>query len=76
MANLDIPTMRATFTGQRIRFIAHLHPDPQPLTAGEEGVCLGVDDIGNLLMRWDSGRGLNLTADGDAYAIVSPEPAG
>ena len=33
--------------------------DPQAPPAGTRGTVLGVDDTGSLLMRWDSGSGLN-----------------
>ena len=33
--------------------------DPQAPTKGTRGTVRGVDDIGNLLVRWDNGSGLN-----------------
>ena len=34
--------------------------DVQAPPAGTKGTILGVDDTGSLLMRWDTGSGLNV----------------
>ena len=34
--------------------------DVQAPLAGTKGTVLGVDDTGSLLMRWDTGSGLNV----------------
>ena len=34
--------------------------DAQAPAPGTEGTVLGVDDTGSLLMRWDTGSGLNV----------------
>lgn len=34
--------------------------DVQAPPAGTKGTALGVDDTGSLLMRWDTGSGLNV----------------
>lgn len=34
--------------------------DVQAPPAGTKGTVLGVDDTGSLLMRWDTGSGLNV----------------
>lgn len=34
--------------------------DPQAPPKGMRGTVRGVDDIGNLLVRWDNGSGLNV----------------
>lgn len=34
--------------------------DAQAPPAGTKGTVLGVDDTGSLLMRWDTGSGLNV----------------
>lgn len=34
--------------------------DPQAPPVGTKGTVLGVDDTGSLLMRWDTGSGLNV----------------
>lgn len=34
--------------------------DAQALPIGTVGTVTGVDDIGNILIRWDNGSGLNV----------------
>lgn len=43
--------------GCRIELISM--DDPQAPPKGTRGTVRGVDDIGNLLVRWDNGSGLN-----------------
>lgn len=45
--------------------------DPQAPPVGTKGTVEGVDDIGNIMMRWDNGSGLNLVPGVDEYKIVS-----
>lgn len=40
--------------------------DNQAPPIGTKGTVLGVDDIGNLLMRWDNGCGLNVVFGEDS----------
>lgn len=45
--------------------------DPySPITAGEFGTVIGVDDAGDLLMRWDSGRSLKLIPGEDSFRVT------
>jgi hypothetical protein len=37
---------------------------------GTEGTVVDADDIGNVLMRWDNGSGLNLIPDKDEFEII------
>lgn len=39
--------------------------DVQAPPVGTKGTVLGVDDTGSLLMRWDTGSGLNVVYDED-----------
>lgn len=64
---------RALYVGKRVRFICHGHPEPDPLTSGEEGLCTMVDDIGTLLVKWDSGRSLGLVV-GDLAEVIQCPP--
>ena len=54
--------------GMRIRLI-HMD-DSQAPPAGTEGTVVDVDDIGNVLMRWDNGSSLNLIPDEDEFEII------
>ena len=48
--------------------------DPQAPPVGTRGTVEGVDDIGNIMVRWDNGSGLNLVPGVDEYKIVSTMP--
>ena len=38
--------------------------------AGTKGTVKGVDDAGHILIRWDTGSGLNLIPDIDSFKVV------
>lgn len=48
--------------------------DSQAPPVGAKGTVAGVDDIGNIMVRWDNGSGLNLVPEVDEYRIVSTMP--
>lgn len=48
--------------------------DSQAPPVGAKGTVAGVDDIGNIMVRWDNGSGLNLVPKVDEYRIVSTMP--
>lgn len=48
--------------------------DVQAPPVGTRGTVEGVDDIGNIMVRWDNGSGLNLVPGVDEYKIVSTMP--
>lgn len=54
--------------GMRIRLISM--DDGQAPPPGTEGTVVDVDDIGNILMRWDNGSSLNLIPGEDEYEIM------
>lgn len=58
--------------GTRIELI-HMGDDPRPIGAGERGTVVGVDDIGSIMMRWDSGRSLSLIPGEDSFRALTPE---
>lgn len=41
--------------------------DSGEIDSGEAGTVCGVDDMGNVLVNWDNGRGLNLLPDVDSF---------
>lgn len=45
--------------------------DIQAPPVGSRGTIEGVDDIGNIMVRWDNGSSLNLVPGVDACRIVS-----
>lgn len=44
--------------------------DPQAPPIGTKGTVLGVDDIGSIMVAWDSGSGLNVAFDEDVCRKV------
>ena len=44
--------------------------DPQAPPAGTMGEVLGVDDAGQLLVRWETGSSLSLIPSVDSFRIV------
>ena len=44
--------------------------DPQAPPTGTMGEILGVDDAGQLLVRWETGSSLSLIPDVDSFRIA------
>ena len=49
--------------------------DPQAVESGTLGTVIMVDDAGDLIMKWDNGRSLNLIPGEDGFHTVKDEPA-
>ena len=45
--------------------------DPQAPPSGTKGTVIAVDDIGNILVNWDNGSGLNLVPETDRFRVIS-----
>ena len=54
--------------GTRIRLIRM--DDVQAPPPGTKGTVRDVDDIGNVLMKWDNGSGLNMVPEEDEFEIL------
>ena len=57
--------------GLRIELI-HMD-DPQAPPAGTRGTIITVDDVGNLIVAWDNGSGLNVVPGVDRVRIITEE---
>lgn len=44
--------------------------DPQPVPSGTIGTVVGVDDAGQLIMRWENGSSLSLVPNVDLFRII------
>lgn len=62
-------------TGKRIRMI-EMPDDPDPIKPGEEGEITGVDDLGQIMVKWDNGRTLSLIPEIDKYEIIEKSANG
>ena len=58
--------------GTRVRLDSMMN-DPQPIPKGMTGTVQGIDDAGQLLMKWDNGRGLSLVPGVDDFSVVKPQ---
>lgn len=56
-------------TGKRIRLV-RLEDPYTNLKSGDEGVVSGVDDMGNILMKWDNGSSLNIVPEVDEFDVI------
>ena len=68
----EVEHLRETYPkGTRIKL--NNMNDPYPVPNGTYGVVEGVDDGGQIMMRWDNGQGLSLVPDVDDFEIA-PTP--
>lgn len=54
--------------GKRIR-INHME-DIAPVPDGTEGIITGIDDIGQIQVKWDNGSSLSIIPEEDDYEIL------
>lgn len=54
--------------GKRIR-INHMD-DMSPVPDGTEGIITGIDDIGQIQVKWDNGSTLSVIDEIDDYEIL------
>ncbi len=47
--------------------------DPFPIPSGSKGTVECVDDAGNIIMKWDSGRSLSLIPGEDRFHVIQQE---
>ena len=69
MNEASVKRIREKYTGKVIELTAPMD-DPQPIPVGCLGKCTGVDDMGQLLMKWNCGRSLSLIPSVDSFRIV------
>lgn len=55
--------------GTRVRLVKM--DDPQSPATGTLGTIQGIDDMGNILVAWDTGSSLSLIYNVDKWKVVS-----
>lgn len=66
----DVQRIKETYIkGMRFRLLKM--NDIQAPPKGCEGTVRGVDDVGNVMVAWDTGSSLNVVLDEDEIEIVS-----
>lgn len=69
-AQTDVQRIRETYKpGMRVRLIKM--DDFQAPPMGTEGTVMGVDDIGSVMVSWDTGSGLNVVLGEDEIEIIA-----
>lgn len=68
----EVARLRAQYKpGMRIELI-HMD-DVQAPPTGTRGTIEGVDDAGSLMVRWETGSGLNVIPGVDEFKIITDE---
>lgn len=68
----EVARLRAQYkSGMRIELI-HMD-DVQAPPTGTRGTIEGVDDAGSLMVRWETGSGLNVIPGVDEFKIITEE---
>ncbi len=68
----EIKELEKKFVGRRITLTV-MPGDPQPVLPGTQGECVGIDALGQLLMKWDTGSTLNLIPGVDLFNLNEKE---
>ena len=70
ISRTEVQKIRKTYRpGMRIRLLKM--DDIQAPPIGTEGTVRGVDDIGSVMVAWDTGSSLNIVLDEDRIEIIS-----
>lgn len=60
--------LKKEMIGKRIKMIKM--NDPEPIEPDSLGTIVGVDGMGDYLVKWDNGRTLSVIPDEDRYEIL------
>lgn len=66
----EVQRRKDVYLNKKIELLA-MPDDPQPVPVGTLGEVYYVDDIGQLLVKWENGSGLNVSFEGgDKVRII------
>lgn len=65
----EVENRKKLYEGKRIELF-NMPSDPHPVEPSSRGLCEMVDGIGQLVMKWDSGRTLSLIPGVDRFRVV------
>jgi hypothetical protein len=66
----EVEDLRAIYKqGMQIKLVNMV--DPQPVPPGTIGTIEGVDDFGDLLVKWENGSSLKLLFEVDEFEMLS-----
>lgn len=76
--------MKRSLTREFVNYLRQRYPkgarvellqmeDPQAPPIGTKGTVIGVDDIGSIMVQWDTGSSLSVVYGEDACKIVKEE---
>jgi hypothetical protein len=67
----EVARIKETYpVGTRIRLEYMPADDPAPIPYGTQGVVQDIDDVGQLMMKWDNGRTLSVIPGVDKFGVV------
>ena len=68
-------TRRRYSKGTRVKLLQELEDPYAPLAAGTKGTVVSVDDMCQIHVDWDNGRGLALVPGTDSFEVLErPTP--
>ncbi len=70
LVNLDVLRDRYP-KGARVELLQM--DDPQAPPIGTKGTVFGVDDIGSIMVRWDTGSSLSVVFGEDSCRVIKEE---
>ena len=72
-SKMQIEMLRECYPkGMRVQ-LDRMYDDPYPIPPGTKGTVEGIDDYGQLMMKWDNGRTLSLVWDKDSFHKIGME---
>ena len=75
MSNKKIEMIKKMYPAGTRLCCDRMQDDPRPIEPGICGTVIGVDDAGQVMMKWDNGRSLSLIPGLDSFHVVQSKIA-